>query len=221
MALPTPLLRTICLSVVACSLLALAGCIHLEQSIEIGQDQSLRVRYHYSVAEDAATSMETGRSVLDAWQKTDTESLNWFTNETAVRRHFAQIGAKVTRFRGVYRQKGRKHVEFTVEAKDAATALNSGLFGAFELSTKADGTRSFRSTLPEEETSNPQSRKDLDALQAFSDDLWLQIRVTVPGKIETTNSQEKKGSTAVWTFDPGKDQTLLTRLPSVQLTYRE
>ncbi|MCK5801637.1 MAG: hypothetical protein KAI66_02335 [Lentisphaeria bacterium] len=221
MVSPTLPLSCIRFGVAVCCLLMLVGCIHLEQSIEIGQDQSLRVRYHYSVAEDMAATMETGRTVLDTWQETETAGLNWFTNEAAVRRHFAQIGAEIVHFRGVYRQRGRKHVEFTVEAMDAVTALNSGLFGAFELSAEADGTQRLHSTFPAEKTSDTLSKEHLEALRAFSDDLWLQIRVTIPGEIEATNATKTKGRTAIWTFDPGKDKTLLTRLPSIEMTYRD
>jgi hypothetical protein len=102
-----PALRT---GLVGAAVLAVAGCIQLEQKLMLNGDGSMVVSYHYSVAADSEALLAAGASVIQGWQGRDPGGNSWFTGEDAVRRHFAAGGVQLKDYRS-YLAGGRRHVE--------------------------------------------------------------------------------------------------------------
>jgi hypothetical protein len=196
--------------------LALAGCIRLEQKLLLNGDGTLAVSYHYSVAADSEALLSSGARVIQGWQGSNPGGGAWFTSEDAVRAHFAAAGVRLQKYRS-YMDGGRRHVEMLVFTDTGAKALNAGVFGPLRCDRLPDGRVRLWLELP---TVPPKSDGlSADAVAALAQDLYLSLEISVPGEVVRTTAPTRRGSVVRWEFDPAKDTAFLTAPPRLECVF--
>jgi hypothetical protein len=198
------------------ALLALCGCIQLEQKLMLNGDGTMAVSYHYSVAADSEALLASGASIIQGWQGRNPGGAAWFTSEEAVRLHFRAAGVQLQKYRS-YVAGGRRHVELLLFAAAGPKALNAGLFGPLRCVRRPDGRVRLSVELPA-----VPSRADglpAEAVAALSQDLYLSLEISVPGEIVTTSARTHQRSSVRWEFDPAKDASFLNSPPRLECIF--
>jgi hypothetical protein len=223
--MPQPVSSKLFTAAVRCVVFAfplLSGCIHLEQTIHLRSNGSATVQYHYSVAEETVDTLARGHRVIAGRQQGMAggagDGLDWFTDEQAVRAHFAGANLDVRRYRS-YRRGGRLHVELEVFAEDAVRAINDGRFGGWVIAQGPGKTAELRSSLPAPPEAGALSRETVDRVQALCEDLWLRLTVITPADIVDTTGELAGTRRAVWTFAPGEDRSVIEKSPVVTVRF--
>jgi hypothetical protein len=196
-----------------------AGCIHLEQRIQINPNGSGVVTYEYSVAEDTFGTLAAGQMAIGSWQSPAAGGLAWFASERAVSEYFADSGFQVQLYRAS-RREGRREVRIVILANDLQRALETGKLGDFRLERTPEGNWRFGGKPPAAATMKKPSEEEVARLRALCDDLWLRLEVTTPAPILTTTAKERRERQAVWLFDPGTDDSFLRERPRIEVVYQ-
>lgn len=198
------------------TVLALGGCVQLEQKVLLNGDGSMAVTYHYSVAEDSEPLLSAGARVIQQWQGQPAGSAAWITSEEAVRQHFAATGVQIQRYHR-YSKGGRRHVEVLLFAEYGPAALNGSLLGPLHCERLASGNVRLWAELP----TVPRDAAGLnqDAVEALAQDLYLRLEFSLPGEIVKTTADSRSRTSAIWTFDPGKDPSFLRRAPHIECVF--
>jgi hypothetical protein len=198
------------------AVLALAGCIQLEQKLMLNGDGSLVVSYHYSVAVASAALLSSGAGIIQGWQGRNPGGEGWFTSEEAVRQHFKAAGVQVQRYRS-YAEGGRRHVEMLLFAEAGPAALNAGLFGPLRCVRRPDGRVRLSVELP----AVPPKADGLspEAVAALAEDLTMSLEISVPGAIVETTARTHERNSVRWEFDPAKDASFLRTPPRFECTF--
>jgi hypothetical protein len=204
------------LSLVGTAVLALVGCLQLEQKLLLNGDGSMAVSYHYSVAADSEALLSSGASIIQGWQARNPGGDAWFTSEDAVRQHFGAAGVKLQKYRS-YVAGGRRHVEMLLFAEAGPAALNAGLFGPLRCARLPNGRVRLSVELP----AVPPKADGLtpEALVALSQGLSLALEISVPGEIVETTAPTRERTFVRWEFDPAKDASFLRSPPRLECTF--
>lgn len=210
----------VCAAAVSVILFLTAGCLHLEQTIEIRPGGSALISYRYSIAKDSYDTVESGRGVIDRWQGSapaDGGKPNWFFNEAKVEGYFSGSGLELRRYRR-YTRNMREYVELTVFAEDAARAFASGKLGSFLVDRSDEGLLRIRAEL----AGSPDLHRDLTErqikqLRALCDDLWLKLTITTPWKIVRSTASECSEKSAVWKFGLKQGESLLRSPAKIEM----
>lgn len=196
-----------------------AGCIHLEQRVQINPNGSGVVTYEYAVAEDVFATLVAGRMAIGSWQSPPAAGLSWFASERAVNEHFAAPEFEVQLYRA-NRREGRRVIRIVVLAANLQRALETGKLGDFRLDRTPEGNWRFASKPPAGPITEKPSEEEVARLRALCDDLWLRLEVTTPRPILGTTAKDRRERQAVWLFDPATDDSFLRERPRIELVYQ-
>lgn len=196
-----------------------AGCIHLEQRVQINPNGSGVVTYEYSVAEDVFAALAAGHLAVGSWQSPPAAGLSWFASERAVNEHFTAPEFEVQLYR-VNRRDGRRVIRIVVLTPSLQRALDTGKLGDFRLARTPEGNWRFASQPPAGPAAAKPSEAEVARLRALCDDLWLRLEVSTPAPILDTTAKDRRERQAVWLFDPATDDSFLRVRPRIELVYR-
>ncbi|MDX9979455.1 MAG: hypothetical protein RBU25_05320 [Lentisphaeria bacterium] len=196
-----------------------AGCIHLEQRVQINPNGSGVVTYEYSVAEDVFATLAAGHLAIGSWQSPPAAGLSWFASERAVNEHFTAPEFEVQLYRAS-RRDGRRAVRIVVLAPNLQQALDTGKLGDFRLARTPEGNWRFASLPPGGPPAVKPSEAEVARLRALCDDLWLRLEVSTPGPVLATTAKDRRERQAVWLFDPATDDSFLRARPRIELVYQ-
>lgn len=196
-----------------------AGCIHLEQRVQINPNGSGVVTYEYSVAEDVFAALAAGHLAIGSWQSPPAAGLSWFASERAVNEHFTAPEFEVQLYR-TSRRDGRRAVRIVLLTPSLQRALDTGKLGDFRLARTPEGNWRFASQPPAGPAAAKPSEAEVARLRALCDDLWLRLEVSTPAPILDTTAKDRRERQAVWLFDPATDDSFLRARPRIELVYR-
>jgi hypothetical protein len=185
-----------------------AGCLHLEQEINLKNDNSGKFRIFFSVPRATADKFaDPENSQHLAWRQL-------FDIRSGQKLYGDGSGLSVTRYR-VFDRDARRHVRIEGRIDDLERALASGKLGTWKLESVGDNTR-LTARLPES--------ADLageDARGELWDGLYLNLIVTVPGTIVDTSASESRNNRAKWTFDTGDTKDFLRQPPRIYVEFKD
>ncbi|NMA46192.1 MAG: hypothetical protein GX945_06485 [Lentisphaerae bacterium] len=186
------------------------GCLDHEQTVVFNKDDSVIVSYLYIFPENQRQTLENAQAVIDQWQGQSDPAgrvagLNCFLNEEAVKRYFnARPDVELRHYKQTT-ENGFCRVQIIVLGRDAAKAINSGIFGAFQLKQE-NGLTSFSAELPSTPARWDQQR--LAQLRSLLAGTQLRLSVNTPTPIRCCSHERHDTSSASWAFtaQPGPDR---------------
>lgn len=174
--------------------LFVSGCLTFRQTLTFNRDSSCVATYEYSFPEEYAGLWQNFDVFFAEKQKAPAGN---FLNEQAVRQFFADNALEVRQYRQFIENKIR-HVEIIVLARDGEKAINSGIFGDFQLTKNALGDFQFRGNLaPVPSDLTPET---LARLQKLASGLSFQLQLKVPTAIIKSNGRLLDYRQTEWTY---------------------
>ncbi|MFA6929175.1 MAG: hypothetical protein WCT05_02530 [Lentisphaeria bacterium] len=186
-------MRTFLILYLAVSLF-FSGCLTFRQSLVFHRDASCVVTYEYSFPEEYASLWQHVSIFLGSKHK---EAGGSFLDEKAVRQFFTENALEVRQYRQYIQDKIR-HVEIIVLSRDGEKAINSGIFGDFQLSKNALGDSFFKGNLTPLPTDL--SKETRTRLQKLGTGLTFQFRLKVPTEIIQSNGRMLDYQQTEWTY---------------------
>jgi hypothetical protein len=200
-------------------LLITSGCLHLEQTIDIHQDGSLSVEYHYIFTEDQIRILAASQAQIDQWQSHEpSPALPPLFDRQQALNYFSGDGIKLKNYRS-YVAKGRRHVIIQCEAQKARQALDSGKFGDFVLEKNAQGDLDFKAEMIGDGPVTSANPGLLNALSHAKEPFYLKLTVNTPTKILQTSAKDQQKRQAVWEYSVAPTASELPELPRISLTF--
>ncbi len=196
-------------SAIMLALLAfVAGCLHLEQEINLDNNNSGKFRIFFSVPRATADKLaDPDNSQHLAWRQL-------FDIRRGQKLYEDGSGLSVTRYR-VFDRDARRHVRIEGRIDDLERAFASGKLGAWKLESVGANTR-LTARLPE--SADPAGE---DARRELWDGLYLNLIVTVPGTIVDTSASEYRKNRAKWTFDTDDTKDFLCQPPRIYDEFKD
>ena len=184
------------------------GCLHLEQEINLNNNNSGKFRIFFSVP----------RAMADQFADPEnSQHLGWrqlFNIRSGQKLYEEGSGLSVTRYR-VFDRDARRHVRIEGRIDNLERALASGKLGTWQLESIGGNTRL---TAHLQESTDPAGE---DARREFWDGLYLSLIVTVPGTIVDTSASEFRNDRARWTFDTGETKDFLRQPPRIYVEFKD
>lgn len=185
-----------------------AGCLHLEQEINLNNNNSGKFRIFFSVP----------RAMADQFADPEnSQHLGWrqlFNIRSGQKLYEEGSGLSVTRYR-VFDRDARRHVRIEGRIDNLERALASGKLGTWQLESIGGNTRL---TAHLQESTDPAGE---DARRELWDGLYLSLIVTVPGTIVDTSASEFRNDRARWTFDTGETKDFLRQPPRIYVEFKD
>ncbi|NMA43766.1 MAG: hypothetical protein GX946_10355 [Oligosphaeraceae bacterium] len=168
-----------------CCLLTLClfccGCLTLKQTLVFNQDSSCIVTYEYSFPEEQRALWQEVESILGEKYGEISKS---FLNEQGARQFFTDNGLELRQYRQ-YIKNQLMYVEIIVLARDAEKAINSGIFGDFQLHRDALGDQLFSGKLTPLPDDLPVAA--LERLQKYAGSMSMSLRLKSPTALIRSN----------------------------------
>lgn len=181
---------------------ALCGCLDHEQTVVFNNDGSVIVSFLYIFPENQRQTLENAQAVIDQWQGQGDQDnrvpgINSFLNEEAVKSYFnARADIELRHYKQTT-DNGFCRVQIIVLGRDAASAINSGIFGAFQLKQE-NGLTTFSAELPSTPARWDQQR--LAQLRTLLANTQLKLSVTTPAPIRHCSRDRHDKNSATWSF---------------------
>ncbi|MFO7820790.1 MAG: hypothetical protein R6V56_01835 [Lentisphaeria bacterium] len=200
-----------------------AGCIHLEQSIEVKKDGAVVTSLHYSLPKEYFEACKMARSQVDELQGLPPALTPfWPWNRVAVEEYIEQSESTLLEYKKLT-EGGRKHVFLIYKGKHS-DAENAGIQDVVPVDIHKGLQKGFRVVkVPLQENltgSTELSTQEEEKLKVLSAGMRLSFSITVPGKIISTSGNIENSNTATWEFDLERNPSLIKSLPEIKLTYR-
>jgi hypothetical protein len=206
-------------------LLAVTGCIRVEQTIILNEDGSGTVKLAYAVTEQNAAMLEAAMQNSEgAGAMPQSGSIMGFTEET-VRMQFKELepyGVTLKEVNSETRD-GWQHLEMAAAFESLKGLAQTPLLSdrAVSLTKTRNGNYKFRQKAGDEQPSmaagaadNPQMQQ---AIQEMMKGFRVQIRIQTPGEIIKSSAPEAAEREAIWTFDLEKDADAVQQVEKLDM----
>ncbi|MDD3695110.1 MAG: hypothetical protein PHG44_03995 [Lentisphaeria bacterium] len=178
-------MKTLLATALLCCSLALTlfcpGCLTIKQSLVFNQDSSCIMTYEYSFPEEQLALWQEVESILGDKYGEISKS---FLDEQSARIFFSDNGLELRQYRQ-YAKNKLMHIEIIVLARDAQKAVNSGIFGDFQLHQDALGDQLFKGRLNPLPDDLPAAA--LERLQKYAAGLNMSLRLKSPTALIRSN----------------------------------
>ena len=170
------------------------GCLTMEQTIKIRQDDSLVANYSYTFS---ASQEEAVRAALAEFSPYGT-----ILDEAALKAFYAARGAELTSYRK-NEKNGMCSIQIIVIAKDAWKAIGAGAFGGMRLVAK-DKLARLEIPMPPKEAMKGHRERAAKLLKGAS----FSLTVLAPKDIDMTNGKTLSDEICSWHFTTDEKDSL-------------
>jgi len=219
--------------VVLAAVLALAGCIKVDQTVSINPDGSGTLDMVYGMSEQTIAQLEAmeqmAASMKQEGMEVEAESDSPLDfDEAEVRKKFAEKKPEGVQLLDVSSESrdGWKYMNVKLAFDDLESLKNTEFFEDNELTiTKnAEGNYVLVQKLGSEEMGMPagpqagsegaqgMDDKAMQAMATMLSGLRIAMTVAVPGEVIETNATQVEGNRASWVYDIDKDPQVLSKL---------
>lgn len=209
------------------AIVALCGCIKVDQTLSINDDGSGILDLKYSMRESTIKQMEGMTSQMDSSQSEDRqEEKKPFDFEPAeVRKElerFEDQGIKVENVDSSTAD-GWKTMHVELAFDDLASLSKTDFFKDKDVSLKKNAKGNYVFSQKAKDSAGMSaggedaSPEQLQQMAPMFSGMRIVHRIKVPSEIIESNANEIKGKTASWVFDVDKDPTVLTKIKNLDM----
>lgn len=217
---------------VLAAVLALAGCIKVDQTLTIEPDGSGTLDMTYGLSEQTLGQLEAMEQMAADMkqQGADVESGSPLDfDEAKIRKEFAEKGVEGVELLDVSSETrdGWKYMRVKMAFDDLDSLNETELFedSGFALAKNAQGNYVLTQKLGSGDTGMPgaqgqgepgqspaEDEKMMQAMTAMMAGLRIALTVNAPGEIIESNAMQVEGKRASWVFDIDEDPQVLSKL---------
>lgn len=222
--------------VVATLVLALTGCIKLDQTMTLEKDGSGTLDIRYGMSEQAIAQIEMMEQMSQSMGENagaevemDADTpFDFDFDADQVREDFESQGLKGVELVSASSEtaEGWRYMELKVKFDSLAALTETDFFDDNQMSLTKDteGNYVLSQRSGDEETANDQTAEDaqmqeqmLKQMSAMFAGMHIANRVVVPSEIVETNATEVNGRTAAWVYDIDEDPSIMTELENLSM----
>ncbi len=192
------------------AILALAGCIKMEQDITLNKDGSGNVKFMYGMSEQTINQMKA-MSEMGAEEGVEVESDDDFEfDEQKVKDKFAELkdqgitlNSATTETKG-----GWKYMHIDFDFADIAKLDSAEVMGdsPFTITKNADGNYVVASKMGGDEMGmDDADPEQMKAMMPMLAGMRMAFKINTPTKIISTTAPVKSANSAEWVFDADTD----------------
>lgn len=204
-------------AIILMCVLALTGCVKVEQAFDIGKDGSATLEVSYSMSEMTVDRMKAMiklkhgmRMAVEDAEDTGPQWDELFLNPIEVKirlniEKYKDYGISLEKLK-VETRNAWRHVHLKVRFDDIAKAAKADFFSeyGFSLTKTSDGNYVLHRDPPNDEPMTTVDMADPETLKTVTPVLSgfrVTLKVGVPGTILKTNAHQQGLNTAIWDFD--------------------
>lgn len=215
------------------AVLALSGCIRLDQTLSLNKDGSGTFDVRYGMTEQTIGQLEMMSKMAEQMgeQAEGSDEMPFEFDEAAVREKFAADKPEGVELVSVSTETldGWKYVDMKMTFTDLNALSKTEQFGDndFSIAKGADGNYVISQRAASEEDmagaggapggDDAMAEGTMAQMAPMFAGLRMVTRVEVPGDIVETNATETEGRKASWVFDIDKDPAVLGKLQNANL----
>lgn len=203
------------------AVVALSGCVHVDQAITLNKDGSGRLEVSYGMSLGDLEQMQALTESAGGGEKDKTASATPFDfREEDIRKDFeeyARFGVKLDSVK-TEEKDGWKYIHLKVAFRNLAGLAKTELVAdrAVSLSKDAEGRYVFRQAvgeaLPDVQAEGGDGESASAVMAGLMKGFRARVRVSVPGPIVESSGARIEGQTAEWEYDLEKDPKAVERL---------
>lgn len=204
----------------------MAGCIHVEETIDLKSDGSGRLLLSYGMSKEHVAALESAMSEADALEPDASDEANPFNfDEESIREHFSELETEGVKLASVHSEEKDdwKYVHLDITFDSIEGLAKTPLFSDRQLSlTRNDtGQYVFKQARDAETSSEKLADTENPEIEALVRKMMAGFKVVVqvktPGPIAESSSTDLEGRTATWTFDIDKDWKAFAELDQLDM----
>jgi hypothetical protein len=222
--------------VAAALVLALTGCIKLDQTLTLEKDGSGTLDIRYGMSEQAIAQLEMMEQMSQSMGEGDGAGMQMDTDapfdfdfdEAQVREEFDSQNLEGVELISASSEAvdGWRYMELKVKFDSLGALMQTEFFedSDMSLSKDAEGNYVLSQRNGDSDEAQDESAGDeemqaqmLQQMSAMFAGMHIANRVVVPTEIIETNATEVDGRTAAWVFDIDEDPTMMTKLENLSM----
>lgn len=219
--------------VVAALVLALTGCIKLDQTLTLENDGSGTLDIRYGMSEQAIAQLEMMEQMSQsmgedggAGMQMDTDApFDFDFDEAQLREEFESQGLEGVELLAASSETvdGWRYMQMKVKFDSLGALMQTEFFEDSNMSLSKDAEGNYvlsqrsgdgENAAAGDEEMQPEMLQQMSAMFAG---MHIANRVVVPSKIVETNATEVDGRTAAWVYDIDKDPSIMTQLENLDM----
>ncbi len=205
------------------AILALAGCIKMEQDITLNKDGSGNVKFMYGMAEQTINQMKA-MSQMGAEEGVEVESDDDFEfDEQKVKDKFAELKDQGITLKSAKTETkgGWKYMHIDFDFADIAKLDNADVMGdsPFTITKNADGNYVVTSKMGggDDMGMGDADPEQMKAMMPMLAGMRMAFKINTPTKIISTTAPVKSANSAEWVFDADTDPDSIIKMGQTKM----
>ncbi len=190
------------------AIIALTGCIKMEQDITLNKDGSGNVKFVYGMSEQTITQMEAMKQMSKSEDGAEADDDNPFEfNEDEVKKEFEAMKDQGITLNSVKTTKedGWQYMNIDFDFKDVTKLEDTSVFENVTIIKNAEGNYVVSSKMDSDDMGGDAGAEQMKAMLPMLSGMRIAIKINTPNAIISTTAPIKSKDSAEWVFDVDKD----------------
>jgi len=190
------------------AIIALTGCIKMEQDITLNKDGSGNVKFVYGMSEQTLKQMEAMKQMSQSEEGEDADDDNPFEfDEEEVKKEFEAMKEQGITLNSVKTTKegGWQYMNIDFDFKDVTKLEDTSVFENVTIIKNADGNYVVSSKMDSDDMGGDEGAEQMKAMLPMLSGMRIAIKINTPNAIISTTAPIKSKDSAEWVFDVDKD----------------
>jgi len=190
------------------AIVALTGCIKMEQDITLNKDGSGNVKFVYGMSEQTIKQMEAMKQMSQSEDGAEDEDDNPFEfNEDEVKKEFEAMKEQGITLNSVKTTKkdGWQYMNIDFDFKDVTKLDDTPVFENVTIIKNAEGNYVVSSKMDSDDMGGDAGAEQMKAMLPMLSGMRIAIKINTPNAIISTTAPIKSKDSAEWVFDVDKD----------------
>ena len=190
------------------AIIALTGCIKMEQDITLNKDGSGNVKFVYGMSEQTLKQMEAMKQMSQSEDGAEADDDNPFEfNEDEVKKEFEAMKDQGITLNSVKTTKedGWQYMNIDFDFKDVTKLEDTSVFENVTIIKNADGNYVVSSKMDSDDMGGDEGAEQMKAMLPMLSGMRIAIKINTPNAIISTTAPIKSKNSAEWVFDVDKD----------------
>jgi len=190
------------------AIVALTGCIKMEQDITLNKDGSGNVKFVYGMSEQTLKQMEAMKQMSQSEDGAEADDDNPFEfNEDEVKKEFEAMKDQGITLNSVKTTKedGWQYMNIDFDFKDVTKLEDTSVFENVTIIKNADGNYVVSSKMDNDDMGGDAGAEQMKAMLPMLSGMRIAIKINTPNAIISTTAPIKSKDSAEWVFDVDKD----------------
>ena len=190
------------------AIIALTGCIKMEQDITLNKDGSGNVKFVYGMSEQTITQMEAMKQMSKSEDGAEADDDNPFEfNEDEVKKEFEAMKDQGITLNSVKTTKedGWQYMNIDFDFKDVTKLEDTSVFENVTIIKNDEGNYVVSSKMDSDDMGGDAGAEQMKAMLPMLSGMRIAIKINTPNAIISTTAPIKSKDSAEWVFDVDKD----------------